>query len=39
MIEANVIFTLDGVDVAIQCSKEEKMKEICQRFVTKVQKI
>jgi len=38
MQEPNVIFTLDGVDVTIQCSKEEKMKEICQRFTNKVQK-
>ena len=39
MQEPNVIFTLDGVDVTIQYSKEEKMKEICQRFVTKYKKI
>jgi len=38
MLEANVIFTLDGVDVTIQCSKEDKIKDICQKFANKVQK-
>ena len=37
MAKANVIFTLDGVKVTIQCSREEKMKDICQRFATKAQ--
>ena len=36
MSKANVTFTLDGVDVTIQCSPEEKMKAICQRYGTKV---
>ena len=35
MAKANVIFTLDGVKVTIQCSREEKMRDICQRFATK----
>ena len=39
MLEANVIFTLDGVDVTIQCSKEDKIKDICQKFANKVKKI
>ena len=38
MIEPKVIFTLDGVDVSIQCSKEDKIKDICQRFANKVNK-
>ena len=38
MLEANVIFTLDGVDIAIQCSKGDKMKDICQKFTDKAQK-
>ena len=38
MLEAKVIFTLDGVDVTIQCSKEDKIKVICQKFANKVQK-
>ena len=37
MAEANAIFTLDGIEVTIQCSKEEKMKDICQRFAIKAQ--
>ena len=37
MAEANAIFTLDGIEVQIQCSKEEKMKDICQRFAIKAQ--
>ena len=36
--EVNVVFTLDGCDVTIQCSEEEKMKDICQKYSTKVQK-
>ena len=38
MSESNVIFTLDGVDVSIQCSKEDKIKDICQKFANKVEK-
>ena len=38
MIETKVIFTLDGVDLHIQCSKEDKMKDICQGFANKVEK-
>ena len=36
MSEANVLFTLDGSDLIIQCSKEDKMKDICQKYATKV---
>ena len=36
MSNANVIFTLDGIDVTIQCSQEEKMKDICQRYTNKI---
>ena len=39
MLEVNVILTLDGVDVIIQCSKEDKMRDISQKFEYKVQKI
>ena len=35
---SKVIFNFDGVDVEIQCIKEEKMKEICQRYVNKINK-
>ena len=38
MLEAKMIFTLDGVDITIQCSKEDKIKDICQKFANKVQK-
>ena len=38
MVEAKVIFTLEGDDITIQCSKEEKMKDICQKFVNKLGK-
>ena len=31
----NIVFTLDGCDITILCSKEEKMKDICQRCATK----
>ena len=37
MSEATAIFTLDCIDIKIQCKKDEKMKDICQRFATKSQ--
>ena len=36
MSEANALFTLDGCDLIIQCSKEDKMRDICQKYATKV---
>ena len=36
MAEVIVIFTLDGVDLTIQCSEEDKMKDICQKYATKI---
>ncbi len=38
MTEANVIFNFEGVDVTVQCSKEEQMKDICQKYVNKIDK-
>ena len=38
MSEANVIFNFEGRDVSIQCSKDEKMKDICQKYVNKINK-
>ena len=38
MSEATAIFTLDCIDIKIQCKKEEKMKDICQRFAIKIEK-
>ena len=38
MSQAKVIFTLEGDDLTIQCSKEDKMEDICQKYSNKVQK-
>jgi len=38
MSEVNVIFTLNCVDIKVQCKSNEKMKDICQRFSTKIDK-
>ena len=38
MSEAKVIFNFEGRDVSIQCSKDEKMKDICQKYVNKINK-
>ena len=32
-----VVFLFKGKEIAIQCSKEDKMKDICNRFATKVE--
>ena len=37
MSEAKVIFTLDGIDLTIQCSLEDKLRDICQKYVTKIE--
>ena len=37
MGNANVIFVLDGIEVKIQCSKDDKMKEICEKYATKIE--
>ena len=36
MSKAKVIFTLDSIDLIIPCNQEDKMKNICQKFITKV---
>ena len=36
MSEANTIFNYEGREVSIQCSKNEKMKDICQRYSNKI---
>ena len=33
---ATVIFTFNGIQTIIQCRKEEKMKDICNRFISKI---
>ena len=38
MSETTAIFTLDCIDIKIQCKNEEKMKDICQRFAIKIEK-
>ena len=38
MIGANVIFTLDGLDLSIQCNYNDVMKDICQRYVNKIKR-
>ena len=35
---ANIEYTLNGIKTNIQCSKEDKMKDICTKFATKTQK-
>ena len=33
-----VIFTLDGVNLPIQCNKNDVMKDICQKYVNKIKR-
>ena len=35
MVEAKVNFTLDDTNLTIECSKEDKMEDICQKYATK----
>ena len=37
MENINVIFTFDGKDIAIQCSKRDQVKSICQKFALKAE--
>ena len=36
MLGANVIFTLDGVPLSIQCNENDIMKDICQKYANKI---
>ena len=36
MSEAKIIFTLDGINLTIQCTLEDKIKDICQKYSTKI---
>ena len=38
MKKANVIFTFNGVDLSIQCSIDDKMKDICDKYSIKINK-
>ena len=35
---SKVTFVFSGIEVIIQCKKDEKMKDICQRYVNKIEK-
>ena len=37
MSKAIVIFKYEGTDVTIQCSPEDKMRDICLRYATKIE--
>ena len=34
--DSRIIFSFEGTEVKIQCSKEDKMKDICQKYATKI---
>ena len=36
MSEANVVFALNGTNLIIQCSTEDKLKDICQKYSTQI---
>ena len=38
MAEAKVIFNFEGIDITIQCSQNELMKDICQKYVNEIDK-
>ena len=38
MSEASVVFTLDGVNLAIKCKTKDKMKDICKKYLSKINK-
>ena len=33
-----VIFNFEGINIIIQCNREDKMKDIIKRFLTKIEK-
>jgi len=37
MSEAKIIFNFEGRDLTIQCSQEDKIKDICQKCATKIE--
>ena len=37
MSKANVIFNFEGIDLIVQCTTEDKMKDICQKYATKIE--
>ena len=34
---AKIVFTFNGAEIKIHCTKEDKMKDICNRFATKIE--
>ena len=38
MSEANVVFTFIGINTVIQCKKEEKLRDICRRYSSKIER-
>ena len=38
MAEANAIFTLNREDLTIQCKTDDKMKDICEKYSTQINK-
>ena len=38
MSNASVIFSFEGKDILIQCSKEDKMKDICRKYSNKIER-
>ena len=38
MSKAKAIFTFDGSNLTIQCTTNDKMRDICQKFSTKINK-
>ena len=34
----NVIFILDGVELPIQCNRNDVMKDVCQKYSNKVER-
>ena len=37
MSEAKIVFNFEGRDLTIQCSQDDKIKDICQKFSTKIE--
>ena len=35
---SKIIFNFGGIEIEIQCLKDEKIKDICQRYVNKINK-
>ena len=38
MAAVNVMFALENINIILECSKEDKMKNICQKLSTKLTK-